>query len=171
VSKLSGLSFAFIALVSSVSVLTQTDPSALAQLVVECVEREQPEISEAQQEQRQEELESRLQVMLRYFEAKHQVMHDLVAGRLALVEAAACFRDLYNDLPESLKYIERLGANSADDEQLCRYVIAWTRTVLSSQTPSQAEMVAVRLEDELSRHLCEHGGRLYLPSTAGRPSL
>ena len=72
---------------------------------------------------------------LERLEVKQQIIADLIAGRLPLLDAAARFRDAH--------------ANPAEDgERLCRVVIGWVYLTLSER-PERAEALANRLEQEL----------------------
>jgi hypothetical protein len=80
---------------------------------------------------------------LQRLEGKQQVIADLIAGRLDLLEAAARFGRLEKGSP-------------GEDEQLCRRVIGWVDLALSDR-PERAEALTERLERELAAHLGRHG--------------
>jgi hypothetical protein len=80
---------------------------------------------------------------LQRVEGKQQVIADLIAGRLDLLEAAARFAHLQPGF-------------SDDGERLCRSVIGWAYLALSDR-PERAEALTERLEQELAAHLERHG--------------
>jgi hypothetical protein len=57
-------------------------------------------------------------------EAKERVTHDLLAGRLTLLEAAALFRSVNERLP-----LPPATPGESDAESLCRQVINWATSV------------------------------------------
>jgi hypothetical protein len=81
---------------------------------------------------------------LERLQARQQVVADVIAGRLRLMEAAARFRDAQGACP------------TEDDERLCRAVIGWVYLALSDR-PERAEALSQELERELLTVLSHHG--------------
>src|SRR5262245_38515809 len=69
---------------------------------------------------------------------KNQVVVELVARRLSLVEAATRFRDLEETPGDTLNRLSR----SADGERFCREVIAWVDGQLRCVDPDLADEMA-----------------------------
>jgi hypothetical protein len=94
-----------------------------------------------------DDLERRQQAVLRRVLAKTEAVKELRAGRLTLVQAAARFRDADAAGPPGCEP----GPLPADEEGLCRAVIAWVRgSYVVDRFPEAPAMVA-RLEAELER--------------------
>jgi hypothetical protein len=108
------------------------------------------ELGEALREEA--ELDSRRELLVRQVNAKSEAVTELLAGRLALLQAAARFRDLEEALPDSLAAPRRPPGGAADGERQCREVMTWVDNWLRVQAPEQAAGVAARLEEELRRH-------------------
>jgi hypothetical protein len=83
--------------------------------------------------------------------AKHRLVADVIAGRLSLLEAAACFRDL-NEQPPAYDR-ERflvLYPGADDDERHCREVLAWViDQSRGSLDAGGTDLLVARLEAEL----------------------
>jgi hypothetical protein len=81
--------------------------------------------------------------------AREQATRDVIAGRLALGQAARRFCDLA-DRPEPAyrELISRHYPAETSDESLCRLVITWARKLLEDE-PSRQEEVCRRLDGEL----------------------
>ena len=98
------------------------------------------------------------EVAVRRIKAKAEVSRKLCRGELSLFEAGAWFRDLNAepaDGPE--RYVRRLPGGSLN-EKTCRQVILWATGQLAHEAPeSQVLAFRCRLEEELERHLAEHG--------------
>jgi hypothetical protein len=90
--------------------------------------------------------------------AKQQIINELIAGRLELLEAAARFQAAHRTTAACLVVV---AAAPGDGESLCRTVIGWVHLALSGR-PEEAERVSERLERELQGHL-ERQGQLSLP--------
>ena len=94
-------------------------------------------------------------------QAKHEVVCELLAGRFALLEAAARFRDLDAGVPEVRDCLVQQNPSVPYAVVLCRHVIEHARSVLRVRAPEQVENVVARLEAELQAHLeCETDLRL-----------
>lgn len=87
---------------------------------------------------------------------KQEIVADLVAGRLALLEATARFRQAGGAGPRAAEWSEPA------DESWCRTLIGWAQLALSDR-PERAEAVSASLEQELQLHLTQHG-TLSLPA-------
>jgi hypothetical protein len=94
-------------------------------------------------------------------QAKRAVVTELLADRLTLGEAAARFRELDADMPETRDRLVQHYPGVPYEVAMCRQVIEQARSVLRVRAPEQVERVVARLEAELEAHLeCEAGLRL-----------
>src|SRR5262245_9733662 len=95
--------------------------------------------------------------------ARHQALVDLLARRLPLLEAAARYRDLVQDLPHfSWDILRRSCPGSTDDERFCRQVIQSVQSYVSVIRPDEEAEVVARLEAELEAHR-QGDGTIRLP--------
>jgi hypothetical protein len=119
-------------------------------------------VSELEEEWgRQPVLEARCQAALQRGNRKIQVVEEVIAGRLSLVEAAARFRDLWREEPPvSVEGFRRYYAGASDEERYCRAVIGCSGTMTTGQ-PEKDQEVTRRLEAELAELL--RSGTLRLP--------
>jgi hypothetical protein len=85
--------------------------------------------------------------------AKYAVVNELLAGRLALREAAARFRELNADDPKVRERLAQLYPGVSYDEALCRNVIEHARYEMRLRAPEQVANVVARLEAELQEYL------------------
>jgi len=81
---------------------------------------------------------------------KKQIVDEVIAERLSLLEAAACFRELNDAYPDHLDLLRRTHPGKTDEEVLCRNVIAFVRSAL--RDPAGAAVID-RLEAELDGRL------------------
>ena len=82
---------------------------------------------------------------LKRLDAKQDIIRQLIDGRLHLIEAAECFREL-----------TRPAASSQSDEDVCRALIGWVYLALCER-PERAESLSSQLEAELAAHLQRRG--------------
>ena len=113
------------------------------------------------QVERGEALDSLLEKQKRQREARAELVFELAAGRLTLVEAAARIRDLYGSTPSFWEGLRMAEKGNTDEERLCRHAIGWVESMLADR-PCEASAVAARLEAELGDHLARHG-KVILP--------
>jgi hypothetical protein len=104
------------------------------------------------------------------FQAKSQVIRDLLADRLTLMEAAAWF-DWINQAPGTIPFpVPPADQSIPPQEYACLQVIRWAGALLSQpETPSRPEMVE-QLESELE-HLLSQPDGLVLPEPPYLPGL
>jgi hypothetical protein len=103
------------------------------------------------------ELDEKIAAARRCSAAKGEVVQEVIAGRLALLEAAARLREFDAQVPDFPVTTIRLTVpGSSDEERYCRIVI-WKAKSLLAQRPAEAEKVVQRLEVELERHLGRRG--------------
>jgi hypothetical protein len=89
------------------------------------------------------------------------VAEAVIEGRLTLLEAAACFRDLRaSEPPDQRKVARRAFPAQSEQEWLCRLVIRFVKVMLQDK-PGVPASLAARLEEELRQHL--RRGPLSLP--------
>ncbi len=89
---------------------------------------------------------------------KRQVIDEVIAGRRALLEAAAVFRRLDAEGPPLPPIRDRFPDQSSDDEAYCRSVVKY---VQQAAPPDKQEELTRRFGDELDARL--HDGTLHLP--------
>ena len=95
-----------------------------------------------------EELERRRQIYLQRYSVKEHAVQDLLTGRLTLLQAAAQFRDVEKSLPVS--WAPRIAAiGPAEEERLCRMVIATAKSWMQENVPAAAAHMTARLAAEL----------------------
>jgi hypothetical protein len=94
------------------------------------------------------ELESRIQEARARVTAKGEVIRDLRGGRLTLAQAAARFRDV-----EDVR-----DPGPREQERLCREVIRWAEADAQTESWTAGERTRRRLESELAG-LLARGGR------------
>src|SRR5438094_38420 len=92
---------------------------------------------------------------------KQQIVADLIAGRLRLLEATARFRQAGGAAPLTPSPLPggergRGEGEPGSAESWCRTVIGWAGLALSDR-PERAEAVSEHLERELESHLARHG--------------
>jgi len=85
-----------------------------------------------------------------------QIINELIAGRLKLLEATALFQAAHHPAAACVARATGQPMASTDGENLCRTVIGWVYLTLSHR-PEQAERVSASLEHELQRFLSNHG--------------
>jgi hypothetical protein len=100
-------------------------------------------------------------------EAKMELIAELAAGRLTLLQAAACLRALPDAPPYFWTLMHGYWPGKSEGERLCRYLIAFTQDMLTDQQRTEAASVIARLEKELQDHLRRHGD-VRLPKVPGQ---
>jgi hypothetical protein len=102
--------------------------------------------------QREADLQERSTDSLGRVQAKHQLVTELIARRMTLLEAAIRFRALTEGAPESVKRCAGIRPESpCSDGQACRALIAYVKAELASE-PQLAAAVEARLREELARN-------------------
>ncbi|HZT83423.1 MAG TPA: hypothetical protein VFA26_24545 [Gemmataceae bacterium] len=96
--------------------------------------------------------DARLAATARRASVRDQIITDLLAGRVGLLEAAARFRDLNSEDEITWPALRLVFREASDDEACCRQVIAWVRVRLAHQ-PDEGRPVLDRLEAELAECL------------------
>src|SRR5262249_40138937 len=97
---------------------------------------------EAQPEQRRgEELDRRLDDGVGRWEGRETAVQKVLAGRLTLGEAAACFRTLARENPDfRSEPFRRTYAGASDEERFCRQVIVAVQARLWDKPDEAAEV-------------------------------
>jgi hypothetical protein len=99
--------------------------------------------------------------------AKQHIAHEVAAGALPLLKAAALFRAL-NRHPPAVVVVNQPSLDGlSDEEELCQQVIRYVDN-LEHDWPEAAAAMA-RLQAELQEELRRHGA-VQLPDLAGQPS-
>jgi hypothetical protein len=106
----------------------------------------------AADEQLGAELEDKSAALHKANEIKQDVARAVLAGRMTLAEAVACYRDIHEHLPLAWETIRKHYPGDTDEERWCRNVLSWVQSEAGDQ-PDQLEALA-RLEAE-SRHYLE----------------
>jgi hypothetical protein len=91
-------------------------------------------------------------------EARREILEDVVAGRMTLLQAADQFKGLNERHPESMTAVRFTYDGGTDEERLCRQVIAGVQGLLDDRPPSEAAPIIARLEAELHDHFGEGAG-------------
>jgi hypothetical protein len=115
------------------------------------------------QERRAELLERQCEIIRYRCAAKEQVVRDVLARRLTLLEAASEFRSLNAEPPDFPSPPPDECFGRTENERYCRLVLDWVRSASEDLTPSQADEILRLLEEELETHLAAHGGEVILP--------
>jgi len=87
---------------------------------------------------------------------KQQIINELIAGRLKLLEATERFRVAHAAAAACLASATGGVSADADAENMCRTVIGWVCLSLSNR-PEEAERVSASLERELQSEIENHG--------------
>jgi hypothetical protein len=103
--------------------------------------------------QRDDSLAERGQTLQARVQRKEQLAHALAEGRLSLPQAAARFGALSAYTPNFWIHVNQLHPSASKDEQLCRYLIDWTETLLRDTDPARAEAASRRLTADLEGRL------------------
>ena len=130
---------------------TGADVWALPELV-QAVEEGQAKTTEL------EELARRIQMRA---EGRRQVVNEVIAGRMSLVEAAVRMRELDGLVPGGQINSEAFPGKS-EGERYCRRVIRWVEVELSDEALAERERAVRRLEQDLSE-LLRSDGTVHLP--------
>jgi hypothetical protein len=111
---------------------------------------------------RDRELVERVRLMEVRVERKRQLVDQLLAGRLTLLEAAAGFRDL-NRGPPALNWsaFRHTVPGGSDEERHCNQVIQFAACEMERVDPKRADEVHAALTEQLHEHL--RRGTLVLP--------
>jgi hypothetical protein len=118
---------------------------------------------EGRASQRRQALVRRAEITRKRIDAKEAVIKDLLAERLTFLKAARRFKDL-NEQPVTFQDNYRAAfAGRSDGEKVCRQVLVWTEAGLTKLTPSQAEKLRCRFEEELAENMRQNGGMVVLP--------
>jgi hypothetical protein len=93
---------------------------------------------------------------LQRLQAKQEIVAQLVAGRVSLVEAASRFRAASQPVTEGSSYAVFARQGQDSDERVCRTLIGWAYLALC-EYPERAEAVSNRLETDLQEILDRQG--------------
>ena len=103
------------------------------------------------------ELDAQIEESIQRCKAKEDVVRDVIAGELTLLQAAARFRDVNASWPKARAVVQQAYAGLPYEHALCRQVIAYAEAELRHQGSVQKDSVLDRLEAELAEHLRRHG--------------
>jgi hypothetical protein len=104
-------------------------------------------------------LEYQDEQVMRRIAVKEVIVHDLIAGRISLVEAAAQFRALNAGRRDYLSVIRATFPGRTDDERICRNVIGFVEAAVEQD--EDGRYTVHRLNEELWR--LADSGTLVLP--------
>jgi hypothetical protein len=100
-----------------------------------------------------EQLNREVRSTIEFTCSKGQIVEDLLSGERTLIETAIRFRALYEDA-RNWHDPDRPRPAPEDGESWCREVIEWAvAKTWHEQSPSQAEALRQRLEEELQDYL------------------
>jgi hypothetical protein len=110
----------------------------------------------AADEQCSAELEDKSAAVLRANDIKKELAREVLAGRMPLARAVACYQEIHEHLPVSWALIRRHYPGKTDRERWSRNVVSWVRSEAIDQ-PDQRETLVrlVRVDGELQRFLEE----------------
>src|SRR6266849_2254012 len=97
------------------------------------------------------ELEDKSAALHRANATKLDVAREVLAGRMTLADAVACYRDIHEHLPLAWETIRRNYPGNTDEERWCLNVLSWAQSAAGDQ-PDQLETLA-RLDAESRRYL------------------
>jgi hypothetical protein len=102
-----------------------------------------------QESQNARRIEEQDQILVSAMNAKEQIVVDLVADRLTLLEAAARFRELREGLPTcEMEMFRQAYPGNSDDERYCHQVIRAVESLRGRQ-PNEVTRAVARLKKEL----------------------
>jgi hypothetical protein len=108
------------------------------------------------------EMHPPLKRALERHKAKSEVICDVIADRLRLMEAAARYRDLNADFPRTIHWLEQRYPGVPYELALCRQIIDTVHGELREAAPDPVDPLVSRLEAELAEHL-RYDGQVHLP--------
>ena len=108
------------------------------------------------------ELDAQIEESIQRCKAKEDVVRDVIAGELTLLQAAARFRDVNASWPKARAVVQQAYAGLPYEHALCRQVIAYAEAELRHQGSAHKDSVLHGLEAELAGHL-RQCGRVCLP--------
>ncbi len=117
-------------------------------------------IGEAKREERQHGLD----VVNARTRKRQQIVKELAAGELSLLDAAGYFKQLNKD--SNLLNLLDHYSGATDNEHVCWQVIFWLDAFSTSElgvSASQKDEVLRRVEAELLEHIANHSGKVILP--------
>ena len=84
-------------------------------------------------------------------ESRLRTAHDVIEGRLTLLQAAEHYRDVSESAADyDWEDFRSKTSGASDDERYCRLVIKYVKTELERKNPSQVKPVQTRLDSELT---------------------
>ena len=105
-----------------------------------------------------EELDRQREAAMHRSRARRKVVEGVIAGRMDLAQAAACFRAMNESMPPSFQEAARCYYSAKSDEELAwRQVISWVRVSIDDE-PTRAA-VCDRLQQQLEEHLSRRAPR------------
>lgn len=119
-------------------------------------------LQQLEEEQRRDDLlQQQRQAALWNYQAKNQVMQELLHERISLLEAAAWFHQI-NSQSASIPMLVYPVAFGTPEEQACQQVLNWARTLLLVEASTQGKEQYRHLESEMKQQLSQQNG-LVLP--------
>jgi hypothetical protein len=109
------------------------------------------------------QLEAQREQTTRRAESRRQIVAEVVADRMTLIDAAIEFRRLNQTLPSTSYSYRQAYSGKSEGESLCRYVIRLTQVYMSERTPDLAQAKTEQLDGELQA-LLRQDGIVHLPS-------
>jgi hypothetical protein len=94
----------------------------------------------SQERERRHRLDRVSQALVERNRAKEEVISELLAGRLTLVEAAAAFRRIHERTRDETGCYAEADPADLSDEGLCRNVLCWARMGLAD-SPRREEVL------------------------------
>ena len=121
-----------------------------------CTSPGQPE-----DERRRDELARRCLAAGHRIESRLRTAHDVIEGRLTLLQAAEHYRDVSESAADyDWEDFRSKTSGASDDERYCRLVMKFVKALLERENHSQVQSLQTRLETELAS--IKDGGRMRL---------
>jgi hypothetical protein len=107
--------------------------------------------------ERKQQIDAYGDVVQARYRAKQAVLEELLAGRMALVKAAALFRALDQTMPQGREHIDRFCVGMGEGERTCLEVLGHVRGRYRREMPSPIQALVDRLSVEVEDQVCSHG--------------
>lgn len=117
-------------------------------------------------QRKSEELNAKLDTIFARTQAKNDIVRDLIAGRLTVVQATVRFRDLPGLTHDFWVMTTAFERGVSHEERLCRYTIGWVEYYFKQECETlsvEAKETMARLNQELRDHLIQNDGIVNLP--------
>ncbi len=122
-----------------------------------------PQSNMAAQQRFAQELDQQDEIIKDRIAAKTEIIREVLADRLTLLEAAASFRHVTANPREYPGHGPEFFPGQTESERYCHQVLHWVKCETHGWAPSHAEAIWCRLTAELDEYLASHDGEVILP--------